>query len=562
MTVLNSCRLGRDQQPVLRPHSQSPPRPEPHGSRGGSAAPVLTPISIPPVQVDALPLAELLFRREENPSAASPLTYRETAWVVPEGTSVDAAVRLALGMFEGVRASLADVAPGKLVNLAVFDHRFEGRPRRAPLATLTWKDWKDKGQGPEIRRPGDPPVSMAPRGPSLLPDAPAAMLGQVPPAPAVPSFPAPAVSSAPSVVPAPSVPPSPAVAIALVHPIQPTPAPPVAAPPAPPVAAPPAPPVAAPPAPPVALEPPAPSAPPPPVADARPHAPTPPPPPAVELAPAAAASPPPGSFPAVAPAAAPAPRTSSPSLADPFPAPATSPSLASSVPPPRSSTPSVPKVRLSGDELIVDLFEVMHDLHFLRDGIEGADFILSLLTEKLPSAVVLVHFYDIDAREFVVVRASGKGAKKVLSIRTSEKDPLIAEAMRKRRAVVIADAKDDPRTSRGRWALLDVATSLWPVRRSNKGGDFSGFSSWPIRVTVAPSKRGTGTRSLTSASSSPSSSRPAASCSTPIASEPRGNFEPWASEVRRSPTGRQRPGGTSRSSGSPPSSSGCSFSAA
>ena len=91
-------------QPVLRPHSQSPPRPEPHGSRGGSAAPVLTPISIPPVQVDALPLAELLFRREENPSAASPLTYRETAWVVPEGTSVDAAVRLALGMFEGVRA--------------------------------------------------------------------------------------------------------------------------------------------------------------------------------------------------------------------------------------------------------------------------------------------------------------------------------------------------------------------------------------------------------------------------------------------------------------------------
>ena len=106
-------------------------------------------LSIPPVQVDALPLAELLFRREENPSATSPLTYRETAWVVPEGTSVDAAVRLALGMFEGVRASLADVAPGKLVNLAVFDHRFEGRPRRAPLATLTWKDWKDKGQGPQ-----------------------------------------------------------------------------------------------------------------------------------------------------------------------------------------------------------------------------------------------------------------------------------------------------------------------------------------------------------------------------------------------------------------------------
>ena len=44
---------------------------------------------------------------EEDPSASSPLTYRETAWSVPEGTSIDAAVRLLTGMFEGVRASLA-----------------------------------------------------------------------------------------------------------------------------------------------------------------------------------------------------------------------------------------------------------------------------------------------------------------------------------------------------------------------------------------------------------------------------------------------------------------------
>ena len=134
----------------------------------------------------------------------------------------------------------------------------------------------------------------------------------------------------------------------------------------------------------------------------------------------------------------------------------------------------------------------MHDLHFLRDGIEGADFILSLLTEKLPSAVVLVHFYDIDAREFVVVRASGKGAKKVLSIRTSEKDPLIAEAMRKRRAVVIADAQDDPRTSRGRWALIDVATKSLACAPVEQGGRFLGFLELANPRDGGPFKEGDG----------------------------------------------------------------------
>ena len=97
-------------------------------------------------------MAELLFQRSEDPSAASPLTYREAAWAVPEGTSIAAAVRLLAGMFEGVRAALAGVKPGKLVYMAIFDHRFVGKPTRPPLATLTWKDWKDQGQGPEIRR--------------------------------------------------------------------------------------------------------------------------------------------------------------------------------------------------------------------------------------------------------------------------------------------------------------------------------------------------------------------------------------------------------------------------
>ncbi len=116
----------------------------------------------------------------------------------------------------------------------------------------------------------------------------------------------------------------------------------------------------------------------------------------------------------------------------------------------------------------------MHNLHFLRDSLEGADFVLSLIMEKLPSTVGLVHFYDIDAREFVIVRTIGPGAAKTLQIRTNEKDALIAEAMRSKRAVVIDDATADPRAQNGRWALIGSCRSLVcaPVEQ---GGRFLGL---------------------------------------------------------------------------------------
>jgi hypothetical protein len=141
----------------------------------------------------------------------------------------------------------------------------------------------------------------------------------------------------------------------------------------------------------------------------------------------------------------------------------------------RTSAPSSPAVRLSGVELIADLFECMHDLHFLSDALAGADFVIALMLDKLPSAAALVHFYDIDAREFVVVRAVGAGAAKVMQIRTNEKEPLIAEAMRKRRAVVIGDAAGDPRAQNGRWALVGDPPRTLVCAPVEQGGRFLGL---------------------------------------------------------------------------------------
>jgi hypothetical protein len=336
---------------------------------------------------EPLPPAELLFQREEDPSQTSPLTFRETVWIVPSGTSSDAAVRLLIGMFEGVKAALAGAKPGKLVNMAIFDHRFQGKPQGPPLATLTWKDWKDQGQGPDIRRLGDPPASE---------QSSAGMY----PVPLAPGFPPPSVMPVP------------------------VPSPPVQMP-----------------------------APPSPAAGPAPGE------VAASVAPAPVAA---------APLAMPVPVAAPPSAEAPPAEPSAEP------PPPRTPAPSAPRIRLSGVELITDLFEAMHDLHFLHDPLEGADFILHLVMEKLPSTVGLVHFYDIDAREFVVVRAVGPGGAKALQIRTNEKESLIAEAMRSRRAVVIDDATKDSRAQSGRWALIGSCRSLVcaPVEQ---GGRFLGL---------------------------------------------------------------------------------------
>jgi hypothetical protein len=382
-------------------------------------------------------MAELLFQRSEDPSAASPLTYREAAWAVPEGTSIAAAVRLLAGMFEGVRAALAGVKPGKLVYMAIFDHRFVGKPTRPPLATLTWKDWKDQGQGPEIRRQGEPRTSFQPPplaiSDSFIPAAVPQPAVAVPPAPAPPS-----VSTAPVATAAVAAPvPVAAAPIAAPVPSAPPPAPPAvqAAAPVAVIASEAAPPVSAPPA-------------------------------AISEQPMAVAS-------AAAPPGAPAQVEASgapmlvivPEPVTPLPV----------VAPSRVSVPSSPAVRLSGVELIADLFECMHDLHFLPDALAGADFVLSLMLDKLPSAAALVHFYDIDSREFVVVRAVGAGASKVMQIRTSEKEPLIAEAMGKRRAVVLGDAAGDARAQSGRWALVGDLPRTLVCAPVEQGGRFLGL---------------------------------------------------------------------------------------
>ncbi len=95
--------------------------------------------------------AQILFARGEDPSAQSPLTYREIAFCLPEGTTEAEAERVLRQHLQALVEQIAPAPPGKYIALAAFDVRFEGRPPKPPLVTLTWKDWH--GAEPKVAYP-------------------------------------------------------------------------------------------------------------------------------------------------------------------------------------------------------------------------------------------------------------------------------------------------------------------------------------------------------------------------------------------------------------------------
>jgi GAF domain len=153
-------------------------------------------------------------------------------------------------------------------------------------------------------------------------------------------------------------------------------------------------------------------------------------------------------------------------------------------PPPPAAPASVApqgsmRPRVSGDELIADLFQAMHELDFCADSVEAASFTLALAMEKLASDAGIVHLYDIDQREFVIVRAAGPSVSSLRGMRTSDADPLAAEALRTRGAVIVRDPEKDPRAKGARWQAVRNAIgaplSAIACARAAQAGRFLGL---------------------------------------------------------------------------------------
>ncbi len=167
-------------------------------------------------------------------------------------------------------------------------------------------------------------------------------------------------------------------------------------------------------------------------------------------------------FPPAAPVAVappPAPAAFAPPAPPPAP-PAAAPAMPSNRPPSSSHLKAAPRGRMRSEDLIADLFEAMHDLHFVRDAVEGGDFCLALAMEKLPSQFGIVHLYDIDKREFLVTSVRGAGTSKLLMRRHPENDAVLLAAMRHRNALVIPDAGQSEASALERYAAIGGARSL------------------------------------------------------------------------------------------------------
>jgi GAF domain-containing protein len=117
----------------------------------------------------------------------------------------------------------------------------------------------------------------------------------------------------------------------------------------------------------------------------------------------------------------------------------------------------------------------MHDLHFMQGVAEGAEFVLAAVDSVVPCDGVLIHVFDINARQFVVVRAKGPGAMQVLLHRTPDSEPFIDGIMRRPGSIAIHDAQKDTRVLGPRWEALGITPKralCGPVRQ---GGRYLGL---------------------------------------------------------------------------------------
>jgi GAF domain-containing protein len=274
---------------------------------------------------DTVP-SQIVFQREQDRTDALPLSYREYVHLVAKGTSASEAGALLQAQLKLVVASLAHLPPGKLVNLAVFDAAFQGKPIPPPLATLSWRDWRDPQRAAEAwgssRVSGnltEPPRSTASSAQtSSSSEAPASLAG-----------PLRAMTSSDD------------------------------------------------------------------VANSTEEVP-------LNL-------------------------------------------IIRTAPPLSVGTGS------GDDDLIADLFDAMHELHFLPDAIEAGDFCLGICMEKLSCEAGVVHVYQTDRREFVVTNVRGASAGRLLLRRYADTDTPLASVMSQRRPVVLeapAAADDRAETER------------------------------------------------------------------------------------------------------------------
>lgn len=337
------------------------------------------------------PEMSLLYERADEPAPDRPIAYRERGFSVPPGLQRQALGQALASELERVRTELGDARSMKYVRLAAFDHHFEDKPRRAPVATIVWRDWKGK---PQLEVEGSPmDLESALESSSAPPPSAAEPVREVTPVSLTID-----VGGSPSSTEPPAARRSPLedVPVASVQP--PTPE---------------------------ELE---------------------------ELKRRFPSTPAPSGtkrnaiYHSRPPSSASHASSSAPSSAGVRPG--RSPGDEGGGP--RSSG----RRAESGEDLVSAVFECIHELHFAKDLAEGAQVVLDVIGEFLPCEGALVYVFDAGKREYCVVRARGASSRDVLMERVSEADDLFKRVARGRGTFRSDTARAYPHFRKPRYEAL------------------------------------------------------------------------------------------------------------
>ncbi len=377
--------------------------------------------------VSELPEFEVIRTRDEEPSKETPITYREVALGVKPGVARRQVEALLWARYRSTAREIEGRPKGKFVQLAVFDHVFSKKPIRPPLATLMWKDWRGE---PILSFPGFMNSDVAP-----APELPAkdAETGSLRPVSVIPVG-----ESTGSIPPPPKVPdmgPGDASSSKKVETLDgektsvteeaggrrqgDSPEAQASS------------------------------------SEAR----------QVVASPASTE----GARPGESKSSESAARGSAGAGAE-----QSGAGVATEQAAPATKQSEAPPRKPNSDDLIGDLFEKMHNLHFMADMVAGSEFVLSVIKSTLPSKFALVHVFDINSKNFVVVRQHGTSEKAVL-FRTPDEDTQLRKVMRSPRSTNFRGVANEVGFTEGRWKAAGVVPDFVLCGPVRQGGRYLGL---------------------------------------------------------------------------------------
>lgn len=118
------------------PEQARPASPEPMRARPPSTP---RPTSPPPATVENKLI--LLAARDETPTRASPIHFRERMYGVPVPFEAGTGEKLATKLLRLAQEEIQQERGAKFIRIELFDHIWKDAPDHAPVVRVEWKDW-------------------------------------------------------------------------------------------------------------------------------------------------------------------------------------------------------------------------------------------------------------------------------------------------------------------------------------------------------------------------------------------------------------------------------------